>query len=442
MFCSKCGVENNDSVNFCKGCGGQVKTNPTVQPVSQNVDVVLPASMLRRFINFFVDRIAVYVFAGVVLFSVDLVVSGNIAIILAIIAYLFYHFIFEALFQRTIGKLFTRTKVVDMEGNKPSLLKLFGRTLSRYIPFEPLSFLFGAYPVGWHDKLSKTMVVSSDMTPDQVKSIDLVIARKEKHSSGAMIVGVIVGGLFAVSIIGILSSVVLASLNVAREKGQDALVQSNLSNFRFEAELYFDDNLNSYSGLCNNFKAKNLLTESAEIISGNTFDYVCNDTKDGYAATVPLNTGDYYCVDNGGSAYIVGNKLFTQTRCSQASDSFNSTGNTSSSNSLYLELKEAAEYATSILDLPAMIDEETRFDRIYVSSDNKMNYDYSLVNFTVDELEWSVFEDNLLPILKNSFCNDIPFEYYRDENVPMKWNYYDMNKRIIGFIELSSKDCI
>jgi len=33
-----------------------------------------------------------------------------------------------------------------------------GRTLCRYIPFEPFSFL-GNKPIGWHDSLSKTLVV-------------------------------------------------------------------------------------------------------------------------------------------------------------------------------------------------------------------------------------------------------------------------------------------
>jgi type II secretory pathway pseudopilin PulG len=43
-----------------------------------------------------------------------------------------------------------------------------------------------------------------------------------------------------IAIIGILSSVVLASLNTARGKGANAAVKSNLSNIRAMAELFYD----------------------------------------------------------------------------------------------------------------------------------------------------------------------------------------------------------
>ena len=46
--------------------------------------------------------------------------------------------------------------------------------------------------------------------------------------------------LVVVAIIGILASVVLASLNTARTKGADAAVKANLSGMRAQAELYYD----------------------------------------------------------------------------------------------------------------------------------------------------------------------------------------------------------
>ncbi len=46
--------------------------------------------------------------------------------------------------------------------------------------------------------------------------------------------------LVVVAIIGILASVVLASLNSARSKGADAAVKANLAGVRPQAELYFD----------------------------------------------------------------------------------------------------------------------------------------------------------------------------------------------------------
>ncbi len=48
--------------------------------------------------------------------------------------------------------------------------------------------------------------------------------------------------LVVVAIIGILASVVLASLNSARNKGKDAAIQAQLSNMRGQAELYYSTN--------------------------------------------------------------------------------------------------------------------------------------------------------------------------------------------------------
>lgn len=47
--------------------------------------------------------------------------------------------------------------------------------------------------------------------------------------------------LVVIAIIGILASVVLASLNTARTKGADASIKQNLSGIRPQADVFFDD---------------------------------------------------------------------------------------------------------------------------------------------------------------------------------------------------------
>ena len=49
--------------------------------------------------------------------------------------------------------------------------------------------------------------------------------------------------LVVVAIIGILASVVLASLNSARNKGADAAVKANMANIRAQAELFYDNSV-------------------------------------------------------------------------------------------------------------------------------------------------------------------------------------------------------
>jgi prepilin-type N-terminal cleavage/methylation domain-containing protein len=51
--------------------------------------------------------------------------------------------------------------------------------------------------------------------------------------------------LVVVAIIGILASVVLASLNSARNRGADAAIKAALANSRAQAEL-FNDSFSSY----------------------------------------------------------------------------------------------------------------------------------------------------------------------------------------------------
>lgn len=57
--------------------------------------------------------------------------------------------------------------------------------------------------------------------------------------------------LVVVAIIGILASVVLASLNTARSKGADAAVKANLDNMRAEAAIYYDGTGNQSYGTSN-----------------------------------------------------------------------------------------------------------------------------------------------------------------------------------------------
>lgn len=76
-----------------------------------------------------------------------------------------YYIIMESLLGQTVGKIITRTEVVDEYGHRPSVLRIIGRTLCRMIPLEAISFLFT--PIGWHDSISKTLVVKKEIPVQQ-----------------------------------------------------------------------------------------------------------------------------------------------------------------------------------------------------------------------------------------------------------------------------------
>lgn len=69
-----------------------------------------------------------------------------------------YYAFFEGVWSRTPGKWMAGTIVVDDRGRKPSFDQVIGRTLCRFIPFEPFSFL-GQSGTGWHDRIPRTRVV-------------------------------------------------------------------------------------------------------------------------------------------------------------------------------------------------------------------------------------------------------------------------------------------
>lgn len=70
---------------------------------------------------------------------------------------LLYYTVSEAALGRTLGKFATNSYVIDQYGNKPEFGTIFIRSLSRWIPFYAFSCLGER---GWHDKISKTYVVT------------------------------------------------------------------------------------------------------------------------------------------------------------------------------------------------------------------------------------------------------------------------------------------
>jgi len=119
------------------------------------------ASTGQRFGNFLIDY-----FGAPFVFGIFLGLTGSDFgegindYVFGIMFMLIYFIPLEAISGITLGKWITGTKAVNNDGSKLTLIKAVGRTICRFIPFEPFSFL-GARPEGWHDKIPKTMVIST-----------------------------------------------------------------------------------------------------------------------------------------------------------------------------------------------------------------------------------------------------------------------------------------
>ena len=142
--------------------------------------------------------------------------------------------------------------------------------------------------------------------------------------------------LVVIAIIGILASVVLASLNSARSKAADAVIKSDLKAIATQSELFYSSNNNSYSGgafispaypsspfmYCPNSNLANYSTDYSFVYDPTVFRAITDATSKGggacsfvtfgnnWALAVELKTRDGYqgsnmdvwCVDSKGQS--------------------------------------------------------------------------------------------------------------------------------------------
>jgi len=124
------------------------------------------ASSGQRLGNYILDLLFLYAFGFVFGLALYIIGLGDFVdqmndTLFGFIIFLLYYVPQEAFFGWTLGKLITGTRVVDNFGLPISIGQAVGRGLCRFIPFEAFSFLGGGgSPVGWHDKIPKTLVVS------------------------------------------------------------------------------------------------------------------------------------------------------------------------------------------------------------------------------------------------------------------------------------------
>ncbi len=157
-ICENCNyVRVPDNAIFCPHCGSEFQDLPKVN-IEKNIETEIDltsAQGWKRLLNFFID--------GFPLMTLATLASEGDENIKWLFFYLFvaiYYLLFEGVFGRTLGKLITKTIVVDSTSfRKASFGKILGRTFSRLIPLDVLSFLFsiipGWHPRGWHDSISK-----------------------------------------------------------------------------------------------------------------------------------------------------------------------------------------------------------------------------------------------------------------------------------------------
>ena len=117
-------------------------------------------SFQNRVINQIIDFIAI----GILIQLLSLLISllfkptEDLSSITFIISYFGYYIYMENKYQQTLGKFYTKTKVVKFNGDKPKFINIVGRTFLRAIPYDIISFFLDGKL--FHDTNSKTMVIN------------------------------------------------------------------------------------------------------------------------------------------------------------------------------------------------------------------------------------------------------------------------------------------
>jgi len=258
-----------------------------------------------RWVAIAVDGLVLIIPVGIAQFAVGLVLAGVglPAVGVKIVSSLVYTLITWLYFSlmtynkgATLGKMLVGVTVKSDDFQKLSLGRVLLReTVGKFVSGIILGIGYIIAGVtqrkqALHDKFAHSVVVYNGPS--------------KPHHAG-LIVGIIIAVILpALAILGILSSVVLVSLNTARQKGQDAQVKSVLSQMRTEAEVYYGQNNNSYSTASNcssgMFADPSFATIKSSLKSDATPTCYAEGTT--YAISAPLSTsGQNYCVDS--SAY-------------------------------------------------------------------------------------------------------------------------------------------
>ncbi len=116
--------------------------------------------------------------------------------------------------------------------------------------------------------------------------------------------------LVVIAIIGILASVVLASLNTARNKGKDAAIQSSMSSMRAQAELGVNSGGQYVANLCAGSATGTLTSLITAVTTAGATNNHCDVSAADNATTSAAwafdallpGSATYFCVDSTGFA--------------------------------------------------------------------------------------------------------------------------------------------
>lgn len=112
-----------------------------------------------RFANFLLDTFIYLAFTISIIYIFNRLIEKEMVKWISAGIYFLYYFVFEYFRSQTLGKMITKSKVIQLsENNNYFFIQILARTSIRIIPLDILSYLF--FRRGLHDWISKTDVTS------------------------------------------------------------------------------------------------------------------------------------------------------------------------------------------------------------------------------------------------------------------------------------------
>ena len=89
---------------------------------------------------------------------------------------------------------------------------------------------------------------------------------------------------------------------------------------------------------------------------------------------------------------------------------------------------------------PMMVDSDTQLDNAIALPGNIFQYNYTLVNYTLAEIDVDNLEENLEPVLINNVKTNPDMSGFRKNSVTVAYNYKDKEGNFITKISVTKDD--
>jgi uncharacterized RDD family membrane protein YckC len=160
VFCPRCGRQNDDTANYCQGCGSSLHAAPITSSTVPATGIVEYATFGQRLVAILIDLAILTAATGSVA-----VATFGVGVTLGFLApWLYEAFMTSSEWQATVGKRVMSIIVTDLQGKRISFTRATGRHFAKYVSalLLGIGFIIAAFTTkrqALHDMIAETLVI-------------------------------------------------------------------------------------------------------------------------------------------------------------------------------------------------------------------------------------------------------------------------------------------